>query len=428
MSTKRDENFRSLRIGNALVEILIDSGSSRSLIREATARALNLQIRPLDRFSNLSMYTANGSKLRIIGTTVLDFGLKGFQMHQVVHVATELKPQILFGGDFLSENEAIINYKLSILSLKDDLIQIPMFSPNDNSVTLSKTTCIPALSEVTFAVSSPPKFNNKSVLLENSARLNPLRVVVAKALTTCKNNKIICRLLNYTNHVVTLKKGLKLAKVEDWDTIGAIQEFRDPTVAKLQPNLGITNSDVELEKFHKQYGFKICPTLTEDQRHELLGKLYAYKHVFARYVTEIKACNGPALKIDLHTNRKMFKRQFKLNEADKAEMTWQISEMQKADVIERSEDPDYNFPAFLVTKKNGQKRLVIDLRGINSLIRPKSVQLPKVDDLLQDITSRSPVFLTTIDISSPFWQIRVDRKSRKYTSFTGPDGRRCQFK
>jgi len=65
--------------------------------------------------------------------------------------------------------------------------------------------------------------------------------------------------LNYTNHVVTLKKGLKLARIEDWDTIGAIQEFRDPTVAKLQPNSGIRNSDVELEKFHKQYGFKICP-------------------------------------------------------------------------------------------------------------------------------------------------------------------------
>jgi len=98
------------------VKILIDSGSSRSLISEATARALNLQIQPLNRFSKPLMYTANGSKLKIIGTSVLDFGLKGFQMHQVVHVATDLKPQILFGGDFLSENEAIINYKLGILS------------------------------------------------------------------------------------------------------------------------------------------------------------------------------------------------------------------------------------------------------------------------------------------------------------------------
>jgi len=215
--------------------------------------------------------------------------------------------------------------------------------------------------------------DNKSDLLKNLPRLNPLKVVVAKALTTSKNTKTVCRLLNDTNHVVTLKKGLKLAKVEDWDTIGDMREFRDTTVTKLQPNSGIRNSDMELEKFHKQYGFKICPTLTEDQRYELLEKLYAYKHVFARDVTEIKACNGPRLKIDLHTNRKMFKRQFKLNEADKADITRQISEMQKADVIESFQNSDYNSPAFLVTKKNGQKRLVFDLRGINSLIRPKSV-------------------------------------------------------
>jgi len=47
----------------------------------------------------------------------------------------------------------------------------------------------------------------------------------------------------------------------------------------------------------------------------------------------------------------MFKRQFKLNEADKAEITRQITEMQKADVTERSDDPDYNSPAFWLQKR-----------------------------------------------------------------------------
>jgi len=92
-----------------------------------------------------------------------------------------------------------------------------------------------------LTVSSPAKFNNKSILLENFPYLNQLRVVVEKALATCKNNKTVCRLLNYTNQVVTLKKGLKLAKIEDWDTMGAIQEFREATMAKLEPNSGIRN-------------------------------------------------------------------------------------------------------------------------------------------------------------------------------------------
>ena len=98
----------------------------------------------------------------------------------------------------MSENAAIINYRLGILSLHDDVIQIPMHSPYDNNcVTLAKTICIPALTEVILTINNPAKFNNKSVLLETLPRMNPLKVVVAKALVSCRNNQTVCRLLNY---------------------------------------------------------------------------------------------------------------------------------------------------------------------------------------------------------------------------------------
>jgi len=114
--------------------------------------------------------------------------------------------------------------------------------------------------------------------------------------------------------------------------------------------------------------------------------LHRYKQVFARDVTEIKASKGPSFKIDLHPHRKMFRRQFKLNEADKHKMARQIKQLEEADVIEPSQNAYYNSPAFLVVKKTCHKRLMIDLQGINSLITPKSVQLPKIDKLLQDVT------------------------------------------
>ena len=117
--------------------------------------------------------------------------------------------------------------------------------------------------------------------------------------------------------------------------------------------------------------------------------LHQYKHVFVRDVTEIKACNGPPLKIELHTHRKMVRRQFELNDADKEEVLRQVGQIEKADVIERADSPYYNAPCFLVNKKNGQKGLVTDLRGISSLIVPKLVQLPRIDELLQTITSKN---------------------------------------
>ena len=91
-----------------------------------------------------------------------------------------------------------------------------------------------------------------------------------------------------------------------------------------------------VDTFHKEYGFKLSPQLDDVQHYEILEMLHRYKCVFARDMTEINVCKGEPLKIELHTNRKMFKRQYRLSEPDKVEMDRQIQQMEKSGVIERS--------------------------------------------------------------------------------------------
>jgi len=92
----------------------------------------------------------------------------------------------------------------------------------------------------------------------------------------------------------------------------------------------------DLDTFHKEYGFKLSLQLDEAQHYEILEMLLRYKCVFARDMTEINVCKGEPLKLELHTNRKMFKRQYRLSEPDKVEMDRQIQQMEKSGVIERS--------------------------------------------------------------------------------------------
>jgi len=134
----------------------------------------------------------------------------------------------------------------------------------------------------------------------------------------------------------------------------------------------------DLDTFHKEYGFKLSPQLDDAQRYEVLEMLHHYKSVFARDMTEIKLSTGEPMKLELHSNRKMFKRQYCLSEPDKVEMDRQIRQMEKSGVIEPSSCSHYNSPTYLVMKKNCQKRMVVDLRGVNSLIVPKLVQLPQI--------------------------------------------------
>jgi len=125
--------------------------------------------------------------------------------------------------DFLSANIAVASFKTGLLSLFNDLIHIKIhsFCDDTNCVTLSRRTCVQPFSEMLLQVKTPKNVNNKSVLLENLPHRLP--VAVGKALAFCKNNKTVCRVLNYNPYVVALKKCLKLAKIAGLDTIAAVQ-------------------------------------------------------------------------------------------------------------------------------------------------------------------------------------------------------------
>jgi len=303
---------------------------------------------------------------------------------------------------------------------------LPFYTRCDetNCVTLAQTICIPALNEAYLSVNSPLEFDNEDVLLERLPCA--CRVTIARALAFCKNNKTICRVLNHNPYAVTLRKGMKLARILGLDSLAAISHC---TVADaVEPLTGLpTVCRVELDEFHKTYGFRLSPDLDEEKRYQALEILYRHKSVFARDLSEIKKCKAEPLKLELHTNRKMFKRQYRLSEPDKVEMGKQIKQMEDAGVIERSSSSYYNSPTYLVLKKSGQKRMVVDLRGVNSLIIPKLVQLPQIEELLETVTAQKPRYFSSIDLLSAFYQVELHQESRDLTSFTGSDGRRYRY-
>ena len=145
--------------------------------------------------------------------------------------------------------------------------------------------------------------------------------------------------------------------------------------------------------------------LNSDQKRATLQLLFDYKDIFACSLLEVKECKAPPMKLTLHTNQKMFKRQYKLNDEDSKEASRQIKEMLNNEIIEPSDTAYYNSPVFLIKKKDGSRRFIVDLRGINSLVVPRLVQLPNIDDILHDILSKKPLYYSSIDLRSAYWQL-----------------------
>ena len=86
-----------------------------------------------------------------------------------------------------------------------------------------------------------------------------------------------------------------------------------------------------------------------------------------------------------------------------------INDMLEEGIIQPSTSP-WNSPLFLVKKKNGSYRPVVDFRKVNALTVPDHYPLPVLKDLLMSIGKGNSVF-TTLDLKSGFWQIPLSKES-----------------
>jgi len=86
--------------------------------------------------------------------------------------------------------------------------------------------------------------------------------------------------------------------------------------------------------------------------------------------------------------------------------------------LKKSEDTTFNTQIFFIKKKHaGKTRLVVDLRKINDILKPLTVMLPCIDDVLQEIASQKPTVYSSLDLFKGFWAISLKKNSMKYTKF-----------
>lgn len=99
-------------------------------------------------------------------------------------------------------------------------------------------------------------------------------------------------------------------------------------------------------------------------------------------------------------------------------------EMLDNDIIERS-DSEYCNPIHPVFKRDGSVRLVLDARAINRVILTQRDQPESIEEILQKFAGTR--YLSSLDMTSSYWQLELDKDSRKYTAFFH-NGRCYHFK
>ena len=105
--------------------------------------------------------------------------------------------------------------------------------------------------------------------------------------------------------------------------------------------------------------------------------------------------------------------------AVRQEVAKQLQKMLRDGIIQPSSSP-WASAIVLVRKKDGSLRLCVDYRHLNSVTKPDTFPLPRIDDLLDQL-GRARYF-TTLDLAAGYWQIRVADDSIEKTAFVTPNG------
>jgi hypothetical protein len=109
-----------------------------------------------------------------------------------------------------------------------------------------------------------------------------------------------------------------------------------------------------------------------------------------------------------------------LNAEERAQLVVDIKELEDAGLIERSES-EWASPAFYVDKDGGlDRRLVIDYRALNKLLKRNTMTLPHVEELMARLGKAK--YFTKIDLRSSYHQILVRPSDRHMTAFVTPIG------
>jgi hypothetical protein len=100
------------QLGNLVLLVLIDSGSTRSLISLVLFKRMQLAdprlcLRPV----SLQCFTASGHKLDVLGEVELPVKIQGFSWKFTFLVARHLSGSPIFGVDFMKKTRMVLDVR-----------------------------------------------------------------------------------------------------------------------------------------------------------------------------------------------------------------------------------------------------------------------------------------------------------------------------
>jgi len=441
------------------VPLMVDSGSSITLLRHDAAERLNLEIKPCP----IQFSCANGLALNIKGCADFTFELLGNQVQHtcIVVDVQQVGYQGLLGLDFLQKYHAISDHSSHTLKFPWGTTTLEA-----NTGTFTVESC-QEVEQPSPSSPQPADTTISAVVLPHKSRINAGTLTEVTCFTTfpagtevlvlTEHHDIRCPAVPLTT--VTKEKGeisflvmnsekqhhlLKPGTIEGIVAIQLGMEYVlavEPLQEQRQdqePALLVSYCNNENEEGPNHYPEPLCPPLTDEQRLAFFDFSKTRPDELTRVKTIISA-NFDAFafpdkpigcttvlshKIETGQHPPVRESSIRYSRALLPVIKKFIDSAESQGVIERG-GGEWSAPLVMIAQRapDGtirKYRPCINWKGLNRVTKKRVYPLPHIQDILDGL-SGCP-FLSNLDLDSGYWQLPMDEASKEKTSFSTPFG------
>ncbi len=128
---------------------------------------------------------------------------------------------------------------------------------------------------------------------------------------------------------------------------------------------------------------------------------------------------GTFHEINLTSDVVFAQKPYKLSEQLNLQLKKELNKLESKGIIRKS-NSKYASPAFVILKRNGNIRLVVDYRKLNAITISEAFPFPCIEDQIRGLEGST--YFSQIDLNQGFYQISMKKEDVPKTSFVVPSG------
>lgn len=418
-----------VRIANQEISALIDTGSSINVMSSQLFNSIPDSMKSEFSATSDKITLANNQTVQIYGTAKVKITVPQGKHWIHVYILAQTSHPLILGTHYLYSKNIVLDF--SDCCIKSKQFKVLTQSP----------ASLPPNSEVLIwgHVNGKVQYGMQGICTSKISK--DRGVIISKAVVTVNREKQVpIKILNFTNEIVHLNKGQILAELEPFSKDHVCMPLSENNDTHFVQNIQLSTEpvikDTEIDSKFISY-FNIPEYLTEVQKSTLIEFLHSNKELFVTEenpdlgftnVVQHQICLKPDFK-------PKHQRSYRLTPEKKDILRHHLDELLRQGVIapvDETEDVPITSPVVLVSKRTYQKgkanassketslskfRFCCDFRYLNSMTQHFSYSIPDLQDLTESFSTKTPNFLTSIDLSSGFFQLPISKDSQRYTAF-----------